>query len=455
MSAAIEQTETLSVAHSGELTVSRPGRVALRIFAPNKNRAVEIEDEHLSIGASPRSTVRIDDPKVSQRHCTIDIKEEGVILRDCGSKNGTWINGVRVAQVWLPEGGTFNIGETSVRLQKVGPVDVQISTSNHFGAMYGSGTIMGELFAKLRRVAERPLDVLCVGETGTGKELVARGVHEASNRRDGPFVVVDCTTLNGGIAESILFGHRRGSFTDASRDHAGLLEKADGGTLFLDEVGELPLDLQPKLLRCLERRETRRIGDEDYTPFDARIVAATNKNLLEMISKGTFRDDLYYRISSIRIEMPRLCDRGEGNVALLADRFLDQFAAEQRKKLRFDRGAYTALRHHSWPGNARELYHTIRTAAMMTDENIIYAHDIQGLSAPCEQLVDSPSTIVMADMIRLLGTPSAHAQRGFRRIYATDLMNRCRGNLTKAARMAGVCRNTLKGYLRGPDDNDN
>lgn len=452
MSATREQTETFSVVHSGEITVSRPGRVALQIWAPNKNRIVQIEDEHLSIGASPRSMVCIDDPKVSQRHCAIDIKEEGVILRDCGSKNGTWINGVRVAQIWLPVGGTFNIGETSVRLQKVGAVDVQVSTSNHFGAMYGSGTVMGELFAKLQRVAERPIDVLCVGETGTGKELVARGIHEASDRRDGPFVVVDCTTLNSGIAESILFGHRRGSFTDASKDHAGLLERADGGTLFLDEIGELPLDLQPKLLRCLERRETRRIGDKDYTPFDARAIAATNKNLLKMISKGAFRDDLYYRLASIRIDVPRLCDRGEGNVTLLADCFLDQFAKERETKLRFDRGVYPVLKKHLWPGNVRELYHTIRTIAMMAGGGVIYAHEVPRLDTPADEDAQDPSGAIIAGLVRTLDMSGIEAQKEYRRVYATYLLTQCNGNLTQAARMAGVCRNTFKSYLRPRND---
>ena len=451
MSAARE-TETLSVVHSGEITISRPGRVALEICAPNRNHTVEIEDERLSIGASPRSTVRIDDPKVSQRHCTIELKEEGVILCDCRSKNGTWINGVRVARIWLPVGGTFNVGQTSVRLKRLGAVDVQVSTSNHFGALYGSGTVMGELFAKLRRVAERPIDVLCVGETGTGKELVARGIHEASNRRNGPFVVVDCTTLNAGIAESILFGHRRGSFTDASRDHAGLFEKADGGILFLDEIGELPLDLQPKLLRCLERRETRRIGDKDYTPFDARIIAATNKNLLEMISQGAFRDDLYYRLASMRIDVPRLCDRGEGNVTLLADHFLDRFANERATRLRFDRGVYPILKKHSWPGNVRELYHVIRTVAMMVDGDTIYAHDLPSLETPANSDRQSLPEAISAELVSLLNMPGVKAQRGFRRAYATYLMTQCSGNLTRAAQVAEVCRNTLKGYLRPEEE---
>lgn len=447
MSAAIDQTETLSVVHSGEITISRPGRVALQICAPNRNRTVEIEDEHLSLGASPRSAVRIDDPKVSQRHCALDIKEEGVILRDCGSKNGTWINGVRVAQIWLPVGGTFNIGETSVRLQKVDPVEVPVSTSNHFGAMVGSGTVMGELFAKLRRIAERPIDVLCVGETGTGKELVARGIHDASDRRDGPFVVVDCTTLNGGIAESILFGHRRGSFTDASRDHAGLLEKADGGTLFLDEIGELPLDLQPKLLRCLERRETRRIGGDDYTPFDARVIAATNKDLLKMISKGLFRDDLYYRLATMRVDIPNLRDRGDGNTALLADVFLERFAKERGAAMRFDRGVYPVLKKHPWPGNVRELCHAIRSVAMMVDAEVVYAHELPRLEVPEDEVATVPSAAVIEDLVRLMGMSGADAQRGFRRIYGTYLMTQCNGNLTRAARMAGICRNTLKSYL--------
>ncbi|MCA9712882.1 MAG: sigma-54-dependent Fis family transcriptional regulator, partial [Myxococcales bacterium] len=202
------------------------------------------------------------------------------------------------------------------------------------------------------------------------------------------------------------------------------------------------------LLRCLERRETRRIGDEDYTRFDARIVAATNKDLLRMISKGTFRDDLYYRLASIRIDLPRLFERGQGNVALLADRFLELFAKERRTTLRFDRGVYPVLKKHPWPGNVRELYHVVRNVALMAEGEVIFAHDLSRLEVPVAEDAQGPSGTVVEELVRLLELSGTEAQKGFRHVYATHLMTRCNGNLTQAARMAGVCRNTFKGYLR-------
>lgn len=452
MSLGSGQTDTESTDHPTEITVSRPGRVAFLVSSPSGSETIPVEDETIVIGTGAASAVRVDDPKVSKHHCKIEIKEDGVILQDCGSKNGTWIGDVRIERIWLPAGAMFTVGRTTIRLQRIDPINVPVSTGTCFGRLHGRGTKMGELFAKLKRIAERSLDVLCLGENGTGKELIARGIHDHSDRRNGPFVVVDCTELNGGIAESILFGHRKGSFTDAKRDQPGLLERADGGTLFIDEIGELPLELQPKLLRCLERRETRRLGDHDYTEFDARVIVATNKDLLQMISEGAFREDLYYRLASIKVVVPPLRERDEGNIELLADRFLDIFAQERQTSLRFDRDVYGILKRHPWPGNVRELYHAIRQVAMMAQGEVVLASDLPSLDVPKEQQSRSVEVPIFEEMEELFHMSWNDARSAFRRLYATHLMTQSNGNLTQAARAAGVQRNTFKRLLQPEDE---
>ena len=253
-------TATLSELRPREIRTRRPGRIALRVKTPDGSREVEVDDACVTVGAHEASGIVVRDEAVSKLHCELTLVGNELVLRDLGSKNGTWIGNVRVREVSLPTGASFTFGECMITVKGIGDVEIPISTADHFGQLYGRGAKMGELFSRLERLSTMPFDVLVVGETGTGKDLIARGLHENSDRRDGPFVVIDCTTLNEGIAESILFGHRRGTFTGAQDDHAGLLEQAHGGTLFLDEIGELPSGLQPKLLRALEQRGIRRIG---------------------------------------------------------------------------------------------------------------------------------------------------------------------------------------------------
>ncbi|MEM9462574.1 MAG: sigma 54-interacting transcriptional regulator [Myxococcota bacterium] len=447
-------TETLTRRRPQEIVASRSGRLRLRVVTAGDGRDLEVEGPRVTIGSHQASTVTVDDLSVSRAHCELEVKETGVMLRDSGSKNGTWFNGIQVSEIWLPVGSHFTIGNSTVTLRGVGAVEVHVSNKGRFGGLHGSGTTMGELFAKLERIASVELDVLCVGETGTGKELIAKGIHEHSDRRHGPFVVVDCTTLNSGIAESILFGHRKGSFTDASRDQAGLLEQADGGTLFLDEIGELPVDLQPKLLRCLETSETRRLGDYRYRRFDARLVAATNRNLLRMISKGEFREDLYYRLAATRVDIPPLRDRSNGNISLLADLFLERLSRERGMNLCFDKEVYAVLERHRWRGNVRELYNTVRTVAMLSESETVHVGDLPSLEAREGDATRSADGIkvAMSAVETLFGMSWERARRTFGTLYATRLMTDNGGNQTRAAQQAEISRNTFRSLLRPLDD---
>lgn len=453
MSTAERQTATLRPHGRREITARRPGRVVLQIAAAGAHRTVEVDSPRISIGAHDSNGLVIKDDAVSSMHCELALsedREEGAMLRDFGSKNGTWVDDFRIKEIWLPLGRSFTVGSTTITVTEIAPVDVPISMVTNFGALYGRGPKMGELFAKLQRLAEVPLDVLCVGETGTGKELIARGIHEHSSRRDGPFVVVDCTILNEGIAESILFGHCKGSFTDASRDQPGLLEQADGGTLFLDEIGELPLNIQPKLLRALEMRETRRIGEYKYRGFDARLISATNRDLPRMVCEGIFRDDLYFRVSSMTLMIPPLRARASGNIGLLADLFLRRFSEERSMDLRYDKAVYRILDKYSWPGNMRQLRNVIRATAMMSEDGYIRASDIPPLKdtelRPAGASVKG--SIDIDDLQRILGLPWTAARKALGKLYAERLLALNDGNQTQASRQADLSRSAFRAILK-------
>lgn len=431
--------------------MQRPGRIVLELSKAGRQSIVAVDRRCVSVGAHPSNGVAVKDEAVSSLHCELELEEDGAMLRDLESKNGTWVDDCRVKELWLPLNRSFTVGHTTLTLKAVDKVEVPVATIGQFGELHGRGSKMGELFAQLLRVAAGPLDVLCIGETGTGKELIARGIHEESSRRDGPFVVVDCTLLNQGLAESILFGHRKGSFTGASRDHAGLLEQADGGTLFLDEIGELPLSLQPQLLRALEQRETRRIGEYEYRSFNARVIAATNRDLPRMVGDGTFRDDLYFRLATMALRVPPLRERGNGNIALLADLFIDRFANERGISLRLEKSAYGTLGQYPWPGNVRQLYNVIRTASMLSETGHIASHDLPPLESGLldQSHLTEALGISVAKLVEIFDMPWALAKRALGEIYARRLLMINEGNQTKSSQKADLSRGAFRSLLKG------
>lgn len=448
-------TATLHPHAQREIVARQPGRVVLRVSTAGAHRTVDVDRARITIGAHDSNGLSIKDDAASSLHCELVLSEgaDGAMLRDLGSKNGTWVDDCSVKEIWLPLGQSFSVGRTTITLTEVASVDVTISTVNHFGQLYGCGPKMGELFATLARLANVDLDALVVGETGTGKELIARGLHEQSGRRAGPFVVVDCTRLNEGTVESELFGHCKGSFTDATQDRPGLLEEADGGTIFFDEIGELPLALQPKLLRALESRETLRVGENTYRRFDARIIAATNRDLPKMVCQGEFRDDLYFRLSALTVVVPPLRLRGSGNIGMLADLFREAFAVELRTKLHFEKSVYKLLNGFRWPGNVRQLRHVIRSLCMMSSDGHIRASDV-----PPGEHIDIPRRrgedvdgFFAGSLHRALDLPWNAARKAWGRLYAEHLLTRNDGNQTLAARDAGLSRNAFRALLKATD----
>src|SRR5690606_10464552 len=282
------------------------------IEGPATGRSHRSRGTTCTIGSAALCDLAIDDPTVSRFHCEILIGDDGARLRDTGSLNGTILDGVQIVEAYLRGGSVLRIGRTSIRFDfGVERRPLQLSEARRFGVLTGESVAMRRIFSMLERAAASEATVLIEGETGTGKTAAARSIHLESARRDGPFVVLDCGAVPAALIEDELFGHEKGAFTGADTRRAGVFEEASGGTLFLDEIGELPPELQPKLLGVLESRQVRRIGAPRATPVDVRLIAATNRDLRQEANIGAFRPDLYYRLAVVRIEMPPLRSRPE------------------------------------------------------------------------------------------------------------------------------------------------
>lgn len=299
-----------------------------------------------------------------------------------------------------------------------------------FGEIIGACPSMMEVFRKLQKVAATDISVLITGETGTGKELIAREIHRRSNRVQGPFVTVNCGAIPENLIESEMFGHVKGAFTGAVASRIGKFQQADGGTLFLDEVGELPPQLQVKLLRALQERVVFRVGDSRPEKCDIRILAATNRNLEEMIKTGDFREDLYYRLNVVNLWLPPLRDRGD-DVFILAKALLSKYADELNSPVKgFSPQALAAIKKYSFPGNIRQLQNRIKKALVLCDRTLLSAEDLD--LGP-----EAQAPIV----------PLEKAKEDFQRRYVLEVLERNNGNRTQTARDLGVDPRTIFRYL--------
>lgn len=323
-----------------------------------------VAKRRLVLGASADADIVLLDEAVSRVHALIEPQEHGLVVRDLDSLNGTFVDGVRISEMTILGNAELRLGTTRVFVDfdsaVVAPVEVW--REDFFEHLVGHSPVMRELFALLARVAPSDASVLIQAETGTGKEVVARSIHDASNRSAKPYVVVDCAALPENLLDSELFGHVKGAFTGASATRAGAIESAHGGTVFLDEIGEVPLAMQPKLLRVLEQRTVRRIGETTHRAVDVRFVTATHRNLLQMVSRGEFREDLYFRLCVIPVTIPALRDR-KGDIKLLARHFL------QRSKHAFSDEFFDRLTEMPWRGNVRELRNHIERALALGEEH--------------------------------------------------------------------------------------
>jgi len=438
-----DPTYTRTRVRSDALSV--PSLEAYATGPDGAERVAPIGMEPLVVGTSPDCDLTLEDAHVSRKHCSLAIDEAGVLLRDLGSKNGTFVGDVQVREALLVPGLVARLGQWRLVVRVTGaPHEMALSRSARFGEAVGGTVVMRALFARLEAAAATEETVLLVGESGTGKELLARAIHDVSSRRGGPFVVFDCSAVAPTLVESELFGFVRGAFTGAERDRPGIFEQAHGGTLFLDEVGELPIDLQPKLLRALEARQTRRVGANAWQPFDARIVAATHRDLLARTKSGTFRQDLYYRLAVLEARVPPLRERRD-DIELLVERFL---AAREPPLTVHDLppGSLDMLRTHDWPGNVRELRNALA--------RMVVFQEIAGTT------LDAPGAGGPDALLRLpLREARQQVVERFEQAYVAAQLRACGGNVTRAAEAAGVSRQFLHRLIeryrtRGGDDED-
>jgi transcriptional regulator with AAA-type ATPase domain len=362
----------------------------------------------LVLGSGVEADVRLTDPTVSQRHCRVTHTGRTIEVTDLGSKNGVRVGGARVPAAGLGAGSSFEIGRTRVRLDAL--AEAPCEDVAPLPGLVGGSRPMRHLAASVRRVARLRLPVLLRGESGTGKDLVARAVHDESPRRAGPFVVLNAAAISRELAESELFGHRRGAFTGAVRDRKGAFREAHGGTLFLDEIAALPLDLQAKLLRAVEEGAVRPVGAEAPVEVDVRLVAATCEPLEQMVAERGFRGDLYERLAVCVLHVPTLRDRPE-DVAPLAKHLL---RASELGARELGRGAVAALRAHRWPGNVRELRNVVVQAALRSGARI-EARDVEAVlaeraSVPRRRLTPGDALRVFEDAGRNVSAAARRAE---------------------------------------------
>ena len=420
------------------------------VAGPDEGREVPL-DRTVEIGADPTCQLVLQDASVSRKHASVSIASGKLVVRDLGSRNGTLFGGARIKEAQVPLGAVLTIGKTTIAIQPRWYIrEVSPSKARSFGELVGESVPMREVFALLERAAPADVTVLIEGESGTGKELAARSIHAASSRAKGPYVVFDCGSVPAELAESELFGHKRGAFSGATADRQGAFQRAHGGTLCLDELGELPLELQPKLLRVLEAGEVRPVGEDAPRKVDVRVLAATNRDLNAEAQRGRFRHDLLYRLEVVRVRLPPLRQR-PGDIPALVTHLLsgklphgDEIGGDNLAR----------LMSYSWPGNVRELRNALARAVTLAGT--------PGKPAPFAKLVfnlgpasSAPATIgaEFPGVSSKVPYKEAKAQllESFERAYVSSLMEHHGGNIQRAAAAAGLSRKHLYELLRRAD----
>ncbi|HYI01816.1 sigma 54-interacting transcriptional regulator [Hyalangium sp.] len=428
------------------MPVERKGTVRIKLVflsGPDAGKSHALVAGTYVLGTAPACDYVLKDRAVSRQHLTLEVKESGVLARDMGSRNGSFCEGMRFTELEVRPGAVLKLGTTEL---KILPEDsrervIPPSARTRFGSLVGASRKMREVFTVLERLGAGDADVLIQGETGTGKEGCAEGIHATSKRHDGPFIIVDLAGIAPTLIESELFGHVKGAFTGAQSDRAGVFERADGGTVFLDEVGELPPDIQPRLLRVLERRQVKRVGANDYRTVDVRVVAATHVDLEGAVKAGKFREDLFHRLAVLRVTLPPLRERLD-DIPLLVDTVLERMG---RPPSALSDQTRALLAQYPWPGNVRELRNVVERVVNMGEEGL---PDISP-SSPTDKPRPAAANASAAATPEL---PFKEAKErlieGFERDYLKGLLERCEGNVSRASREAGIDRVYLRKLLK-------
>jgi transcriptional regulator with GAF, ATPase, and Fis domain len=414
-----------------------------------------VVEKKVRVGKAPDNDLVLPDDTVSRHHCELERRGDCVFVKDLGSTNGTRIAGSKVTEALAPPGSLLRFGEVEV-VVRASPQqhDVLPSQEPKFGPAIGESLAMRMVFGMLERIAPTDGTVLLEGETGTGKDVLARAIHLASPRAKQPFVVIDCGAVSYTLIESELFGHERGAFTGAIAARRGAFENAEGGTLFLDEVGELPIDIQPKLLRVLESREFRRVGGNKTMHTDVRVVAATKRDLKREVERGKFREDLYFRLAVVPVVVPSLRTRRE-DIRGLVHLFLQQSSQNDASlgALSMADDAISALTAHDWPGNVRELRNVLERAIYLA--RAAGESEVKLVTLPAA--VDRSSDFYSFQPGRSYRDTRTRFESEFERRYVKWLLGRHSGNISAAAREAQMDRKYLydlakKHGMRGKEE---
>jgi len=427
------------------------------VHGPDVDASCRLAQSRLRVGTSRDNDLHLSDPSVSRHHLEFQVQDLGYLVRDMQSTNGTFYRGARIAEALLAPGAEVRLGSTVLRLEVGEQESEVIVQAPRFGRTIGTSPAMRRVFGILSAVAPTDVTVLLEGETGTGKELVADEIHRLSPRRDGPFSVVDCGALPAGLIESELFGHEKGAFTGAVSERVGVFEKAHGGTVFLDEIGELPLELQTRLLRVLEQRTIKRVGSNLPRKVDVRLVAATNRELTREVAARRFREDLFYRLAVIRVPLPPLRDRRE-DIPELARQFLWQVGCSDPDRV-LTQEVLRDFMSRAWPGNIRELRNVIERAVLLAD-GVDLGDPAGGSSVPQPPPVPevpvsaaAPAAAPREDLIEELlhrdyKTAKELLLAAFERRYLERLVMRHGSNISRIAQEAGVDRHAARTLLR-------
>ncbi|WP_224366019.1 sigma 54-interacting transcriptional regulator [Hyalangium versicolor] len=426
-----------------------PLRVKLLVLSgPEAGKSHALPIGYRRIGTDRSCDIVLKDRTVSRQHLVLEVRGDGVKAIDKGSRNGSFCEGMRFTELEVRPGAILKLGTTELKLVPEDSLErvIPSSASRQFGALVGHSRKMREAFTLLERTANGEADVLIEGETGTGKELCAEAIHSQSRRgRSGPFIIVDLAGISPSLIESELFGHVKGAFTGANTDRAGAFERASGGVVFLDEVGELPLEVQPRLLRALERRQVKRVGANEYRQVDVRVVSATHVNLEQAVKEGRFREDLFHRLAVLRVQLPPLRERQE-DIPLLVDTVLERMGkppsvlSEQTRAL---------LAQYPWPGNVRELRNVV--------ERVVSLGEVALPDMPTQLEIRAHAPRGSQEKELPFKEAKERLIEGFERDYLKSLLERCGGNISRASREAGIARLYVrklmkKHGLQGGDD---
>lgn len=416
------------------------------VAGPDAGRAGQLLKSTIRIGTATDNDITLSDRAVSRHHAQVEFTPKGLLLRDLDSTNGTFVGQLRISEGYLVGDMPCTMGHTRLLLRRSDQLaQSAAATVAHLGELIGSSPQMLELYNYIQMLAPTAATILIQGESGCGKELVARTLHDLSGRK-GPLVVFDASVTDAEMVRNDLFGHVKGAFTGAAGSREGAFRRAEGGTLFIDEVGELPLDLQPRLLRALESREVTPIGADTPIPVDVRVIAATHRDLQAMVREGQFRTDLFYRLSVIPLRVPALRETAQ-DIPLLVEAFLKRL----ERSCHLVPEALQALQEYEWPGNMRELRNVIERAAILCQDGLIRRHDLHlpGQSQAPQPELNAPAASgeVHTDTDSG-GNPSRSKLRDLERQMIFDTLARNGDNKTAAARELGIPLSTLKRRLK-------